>query len=128
MVPGGLHDVTTLDHLIAEATASGGSERANYQLFISGLCDVLGVSRPAMSQEANARNDYVFERSLDYRHPDGSTTKLYVDATSAAASCLKLSSPPAARLRTSARPACSAPKRTAASSATPKGVAAAGTG
>jgi len=32
-----------------------------------------------MSQEANARNDYVFERSLDYRHPDGSTTKLYVD-------------------------------------------------
>ena len=70
---------TTLDDLIAEATASGGSERANYQLFISGLCDVLGVSRPAMSQETNARNDYVFERSLDYRHPDGSTTKLYVD-------------------------------------------------
>lgn len=70
---------TTLDDLIAEATASGGSERANYQLFISGLCDVLGVPRPAMSQETNARNDYVFERSLDYRHPDGSTTKLYVD-------------------------------------------------
>ncbi|QQR37637.1 hypothetical protein JI749_08550 [Devosia oryziradicis] len=71
--------MTTLDDLIAEATASGGSERANYQLFVTGLCDVLGVPRPAMSQEANARNDYVFERSLDYRHPDGSTTKLYVD-------------------------------------------------
>ncbi|WP_297579349.1 DNA methyltransferase [Devosia sp.] len=68
-----------LEELIAEATASGGSERANYQLFISGLCDVLGVPRPVMSQEANARNDYVFERSLDYRHPDGTTTKLYVD-------------------------------------------------
>jgi hypothetical protein len=71
--------LTTLDDLIAEATASGGSERANYQLFVTGLCDVLGVPRPAMSQEANARNDYVFERSLDYRHPDGSITKLYVD-------------------------------------------------
>ncbi|MHA6689310.1 class I SAM-dependent DNA methyltransferase [Devosia sp. A449] len=71
--------MTILDALIAEATASGGSERANYQLFIAGLCDVLDVPRPAMSQEANARNDYVFERSLDYRHPDGSTTKLYVD-------------------------------------------------
>ena len=55
--------MTTLDDLIAEATASGGSERANYQLFVTGLCDVLGVPRPAMSQEANARNDYVFERS-----------------------------------------------------------------
>ncbi len=71
--------MTTLDDLIAEASISGGSERANYQLFIAGLCDVLGVPRPAMSQETNARNDYVFERSLDYRHPDGSTTKLYVD-------------------------------------------------
>ncbi|WP_207632980.1 class I SAM-dependent DNA methyltransferase [Devosia aurantiaca] len=71
--------MTLLDKLIAEAAASGGSERANYQLFISGLCDVLGVPGPAMSQEINARNDYVFERSLDYRHPDGSTTKLYVD-------------------------------------------------
>lgn len=69
----------TIDELIAEATASGGSERANYQLFISSLCDVLDVARPSMSHEANARNDYVFERSLDYQHPDGWTTKLYVD-------------------------------------------------
>jgi hypothetical protein len=71
--------LTTLDELIAEASASGGSERANYQLFITRLCAVLDVPEPGMSQEANARNDYVFERSLDYRHPDGSTTKLYVD-------------------------------------------------
>lgn len=71
--------MTTLDELIAEASASGGSERANYQLFITRLCAVLDVPEPGMSQEANARNDYVFERSLDYRHPDGSTTKLYVD-------------------------------------------------
>ena len=30
-------------------------------------------------REGCARNDYAFERSLDYRHPDGSSTKLYVD-------------------------------------------------
>lgn len=71
--------MTTLDELIAEATASGGSERANYQIFINKLCAVLDVPQPGMSQEINARNDYVFERSLDYHHPDGSTTKLYVD-------------------------------------------------
>jgi len=69
----------TLDELIAEATASGGSERANYQLFISGLCTALDLPAPGMSSELNARNDYVYERSLDYRHPDGSSTKLYVD-------------------------------------------------
>ncbi|MGV8830418.1 MAG: class I SAM-dependent DNA methyltransferase [Devosia sp.] len=71
--------MSDLEQLIEEAAASGGSERANYQIFIAGLCDVLGVPRPVMSQEANARNDYVFERSLDYHHPDGSVTKLYVD-------------------------------------------------
>ena len=69
----------TLDELIAEATESGGSERANYQLFISGLCAALDLPAPGMSSEFNARNDYVYERSLDYPHPDGSSTKLYVD-------------------------------------------------
>lgn len=38
-----------------------------------------GCAASGHEQEANARNDYVFERSLDYRHPNGSTTKLYVD-------------------------------------------------
>jgi hypothetical protein len=35
-----------LDELIAEAQASGGSERANYQIFVLGLCEVLGLPRP----------------------------------------------------------------------------------
>lgn len=71
--------MTTIDELIAGASASGGSERANYQLFITRLCAALGVPEPSFSSETNARNDYVFERSLDYRHLDGTSTKLFID-------------------------------------------------
>ncbi len=65
--------------LIAEASASGGSELANYQLFIIGLCEALELDRPAMAQEANELNDYVFERRVDFKHPDGSRTAGRID-------------------------------------------------
>jgi hypothetical protein len=68
-----------LESLIAEAGASGGSELSNYQLFVIGLCDALGLDRPAMSQEENQRNDYVFERRVDFKHPDGSRTAGRID-------------------------------------------------
>lgn len=51
-----------LDELIAEAQSSGGSKRTNYQLFIVGLCDVLGQPRPVMARAENEHNDYGFER------------------------------------------------------------------
>ncbi|WP_137152575.1 DNA methyltransferase [Devosia sp. FKR38] len=69
----------TLDELIAEAIDSGGSERANYQLFISGLCHALGLPAPVMSSEFNHRNDYVYERKVDFRHPDGTVTPGFID-------------------------------------------------
>ncbi|MBN9249090.1 MAG: class I SAM-dependent DNA methyltransferase [Mesorhizobium sp.] len=68
-----------LETLIAEAKASGGSELANYQLFVIGLCEALGLGRPAMAQEANELNDYVFERRVDFKHPDGSRTAGRID-------------------------------------------------
>ena len=40
----------------------GGQERANYALFLSELCDVLGVPRPAPAAATTEENDYVFER------------------------------------------------------------------
>lgn len=74
------HDTTDkLTALIAEAKASGGSELANYQLFILGLCEALGLDRPAMAQEQNDRNDYVFERRVDFKHPDGSRSAGRID-------------------------------------------------
>lgn len=40
----------------------GGQERANYALFLSELCDVLGVARPDPANADTETNDYVFER------------------------------------------------------------------
>jgi len=42
----------------------GGAERANYQMFLSDLCDVLGVPRPDPAGADHTRNDYVFERAV----------------------------------------------------------------
>lgn len=40
------------------------SERANYVMFLSELCDVLGVSRPDPAGPETERNAYVFERAV----------------------------------------------------------------
>ncbi len=75
----GITDLHALDALIAEAKASGGSELANYQLFVVGLCQALGLDRPAMAKEENQFNDYVFERRIDFKHPDGTRTAGRID-------------------------------------------------
>lgn len=54
----------TVDQFIAEWRVSGGSELANTQSFINGLCDLIGAPRPDPSKANVARNDYVFERSV----------------------------------------------------------------
>ncbi|HEY3845751.1 MAG TPA: type IIL restriction-modification enzyme MmeI, partial [Acetobacteraceae bacterium] len=42
----------------------GGQERANYALYLSELCDVLGVARPDPASASTETNDYVFERAV----------------------------------------------------------------
>jgi hypothetical protein len=49
----------------------GGQERANYALFLSELCDVLGVDRPAPAAATTEENDYVFERAVKRQALDG---------------------------------------------------------
>lgn len=51
------------------------SERANSQLFLSELCDVLGVPHP----DATAANGYSFEFDVTQHHPDGSATPGRID-------------------------------------------------
>ncbi len=69
-----------LEDFIAEARASsGGAERSNYQIFVQKLCEVLAVAPPGMAGPDHERNDYVFERRVDFNHPDGSTTPGYID-------------------------------------------------
>ncbi|WP_243927887.1 class I SAM-dependent DNA methyltransferase [Methylobacterium sp. J-076] len=68
-----------LDILINEAKSSGGSERSNYQIFIERLCVALGLPCPDMAREENRLNNYVFERTVAFKHPDGSTTSGFID-------------------------------------------------
>jgi hypothetical protein len=57
----------------------GGAERANYALFLVELCDLIGVPRPNPAGPETEYNDYVFERSVRFRHDDGSTSPGRID-------------------------------------------------
>lgn len=73
---GGIVDT---DQFIERWGASGGSERANYQLFLAELCDLLGVERPDPAQPDNLENGYVFERSLRFTNSEGQATTNFID-------------------------------------------------
>ena len=59
--------------------ASGGAERANYQLFLSELCNQIGVPGPEPARPDDSQNSYVFERTVTFQHGDGNTSPNYVD-------------------------------------------------
>ncbi|TAY43872.1 class I SAM-dependent DNA methyltransferase [Rhizobium leguminosarum] len=48
----------------------GGQERANYSLFLTEFCDVLGVAHPDPASASHEMNDYVFERRVERRMVD----------------------------------------------------------
>src|SRR4051794_2192294 len=58
---------------------SAASERANYQLFLIELCDVLNVPRPDPATGEADRDAYVFERPIRFRNPDGTTSPGFID-------------------------------------------------
>ncbi len=58
---------------------AGGSERANYQLFIADLCELLEVDKPQPANEDTRDNPYVFERRVVFHHGDGSTSNGFID-------------------------------------------------
>jgi hypothetical protein len=57
----------------------GGAERANYQMFLSELCDVLGVDRPQPAGAETAHNAYVFERAVRPRASETTTAPKRID-------------------------------------------------
>lgn len=57
----------------------GGQERANYQLFLIGLAEALGLARPDAAGPNTETNTYVFERAVTFREPDGSTSTGRID-------------------------------------------------
>lgn len=68
-----------VDAFINRWRPSGGSERANYQLFLSELCDLIGVSKPGVATAEAKGDPYCFERPVTLRKGDGSGTTGFVD-------------------------------------------------
>jgi len=58
---------------------AGGGERANYQMFLTELCHLIGADLPKPSVADDSCNTYVFERRVPARHEDESITSNYID-------------------------------------------------
>ncbi|MGQ2904686.1 MAG: class I SAM-dependent DNA methyltransferase [Neoaquamicrobium sediminum] len=69
-----------IEAFIARWTSrEGGAERANYQMFLSEFCDVIGVPRPEPAGAERAQNDYVFERAVRRRESDEIASSRRID-------------------------------------------------
>lgn len=64
-------EILLIDTFIDHWRDTGGSELANTQSFINGLCYLLGVDAPDGSKVDDAHNDYVFERRVFQDNGDG---------------------------------------------------------
>src|SRR3954467_9257969 len=58
---------------------SAAAERSNYQGFLYGLCDVLGVPRPEPAKADSSQNSYVFEHPVLFDDGLGHTTTKFID-------------------------------------------------
>ena len=67
----------TITPFITRWAASAAAERANYQLFLSELCDVLDVPRPDPTVPDEAANAYVFEKAVPLPHGTTGRIDLY---------------------------------------------------
>ncbi|TQV62911.1 MAG: class I SAM-dependent DNA methyltransferase, partial [Halothiobacillaceae bacterium] len=70
---------TNLDAFITRWRAASGTERANYQLFLTELGELLGLPRPDPASDDTRDNTYVFERRVDIRNADGSSNRGFID-------------------------------------------------
>jgi len=69
-----------IEEFIAHWRETGGSELANTQSFINGLCGLLGVQPPKGSKIDDQANDYVFERRVFQDNGDGTKSFGRIDA------------------------------------------------
>ncbi|MCJ8168505.1 class I SAM-dependent DNA methyltransferase [Atopomonas sediminilitoris] len=68
-----------LDTFLARWKDAGGTERANYQLFLTELCSLLGLPLPEPAGDDTRDNAYVFERRVVINQPDGSSNNGFID-------------------------------------------------
>ena len=68
-----------IDEFITRWASSGGAERANFQLFASQLCRLIGVAEPHPANVDGNFNDYTFERNVEFKEADGTKSKGRID-------------------------------------------------
>lgn len=68
-----------LDTFLSRWNKAGGTERANYQLFLTELCSLLGMPLPEPAGDDTRDNAYVFERRVVINQPDGSSNNGFID-------------------------------------------------
>jgi hypothetical protein len=69
----------TIEDFLELWQAAGGSERANYQLFLTDLVALLDLPRPDPARDDTRDNAYVFERRVTFRHGDGTESSGFID-------------------------------------------------
>lgn len=71
--------VDQLEAFIDRWQHTSGTERANYQLFLTELCALLTLPQPEPASAHSQDNAYVFERRVDISSPDGSINRGFID-------------------------------------------------
>ncbi|MFO7542570.1 MAG: type IIL restriction-modification enzyme MmeI [Thiobacillus sp.] len=69
----------TPQHFITRWDGADGSERANYPLFISDLCELLQVEKPQPALADDWHNTYVNERYIDARDGESAGNARFID-------------------------------------------------
>ena len=72
-------DPARIEAFISRWAIASGSERANYQLFVTELCELLGTPKPDPARDDTRDNAYVFERRVQFAHGDGSHSLGFID-------------------------------------------------
>jgi hypothetical protein len=70
---------SSIDQYVARWKVSGASERANYQLFLTELCELLGVEKPRPASDKVHEATYTFERPVLFNDGEGKTTTNFID-------------------------------------------------
>lgn len=72
-------DAARLSAFIETWERSGAAERANYQLFLCQLCDLLEVGQPEPAKADASLNSYIFEHPVVFDDGLGHTTTKFID-------------------------------------------------
>lgn len=74
-------DPTTeaIDAFVSRWEGAKGTERANYQLFLTQLCALLDLPQPEPARADFEADGYCFERRVIFQHGDGTQSQGFID-------------------------------------------------